>query len=186
MKAFLRYYVELPFAMPQIDDVIGHIPGHWLDVAACEANVRRLLIIDSVKRPHPQSDASHLCVLLSAAEYRPGLVRRTLQWLEVLGDAWEPVVRGDLELAELGPARTQLALSGQYRPFLNATESADRMAIQRVGESTLKSFVDRLAFYLETILGAVPSEPSGSPAGWPAPAESARNALRMTARSIAS
>lgn len=186
MKAFLRYYVELPFAMQQIDDVIGHIPGQWLDVAAREANVRGLLMIDSVKPAPAQLDTSHLCVLLSAAEYHPGLVRRPLQWLEVLGHSWEPVVRGDLELAELGPARTQLALSGQYRPFLTATESTDRMAVQRVGESTLKSFVDRLALYLLTILGTPASEPSSAPPRWPAPAESARNALRMTARSIAS
>jgi hypothetical protein len=186
VKVFLRYYVELPFAMQQIDEVIGRVPGEWLDAAAREANIRGLLLSDPVKPPYAQPDAPHLCVVLSAGEYHPGLIRRPLQWLEVLGDACEPVVRGDLELAELGPARTQLALSGQYRPFFTASESTDRLAVQRVGESTLKSFVDRLALYLATILGAAASEPSGPPAAWPAPAESARNALRMTARSIAS
>ncbi len=170
MKVFLRYYVELPFPAERINDVIGKLPGEWLDVAASEANLRGLLMLGTpAGDSEPDFTAADLCVSISAAEVEGRLMRRALEWLALRGDTPQPILQGDLELAELGPCRTQLALSAQYRPFSGAPESPDRMEARRVGESTLKAFVDQLAAYIQTILGWIPASPINPPAHWPAP-----------------
>lgn len=169
MKIFLRYYVELPFPAKKINDVIGRLPGEWLDRAAADAHLRGLLMLAT---PSPTSEPNlptgELCVSLSAPQTEGTVVRRAVEWLAVAGAAAEPLLRGDLELAELGPCRTQLALSAQYRPFAGAQQTPDRAAAQRVGESTLKAFLDRLADYVQLILGGIPSTAISPAEQWPA------------------
>lgn len=174
MKAFLRYYVEIPLSAAKADEILGQLPAGWLDQAAREANLRALLLLGS---PGLETEsalaAMHLAVLLSPVESEGNLRRRTLEWFEVIGETCEPVLRGDLELAELGPARTQLALSAQYRPMLRFQEGGDRAVAVRIGESTLKAFVDRIADYVNAIYGGVPSEPEPR-SRWRAPDNAAR------------
>ena len=179
MKVFLRYYVELPFPAEKLNDVIGRMPGEWLDRAAADANLRGLLML-GVPAGTGEEDlaAGELCVFLSVPEIDAGVVRRAVEWIAVRGQAAEPVLRGDLELAELGPGRTQLALSAQYQPFKTAQQTADRAAAQRIAESTLKAFVDRLAEYIGMVLDGRPASPGFS--------VRALNALSTTARSMAS
>ena len=168
MKVFLRYYVELPFPAGKINDVIARLRGEWLDRAAGDANLRGLLLLGMpTSTVEPDLAAADLCVSVSAPQTEGTLLRRAVEWLAVRGDASWPVLLGDLELAELGPSRTQLALSAQYRPFITAQQTPDRAAAQRVGESTLKAFVDRLADYLQLILGGIPVGPINPAEQWP-------------------
>jgi hypothetical protein len=168
MKVFLRYYVELPFPVQRINDVIARLPGEWLDRAAGDADVRGLLMLGTpASGTEPDLTPANLCVSLSAPQAEGTLVRRGLEWLAVRGDASQPVLRGDLELAELGPSRTQLALSAQYRPLIAAQQIPDRADEHRVGESTLKAFVDRLAEYVELILGGIPATAVSPAEHWP-------------------
>ena len=167
MKVFLRYFLEIPFPIKEIDRVITELPGEWLDLAARDANLRGLLMLGALPTDEPDLSAGDLCVSISAPEVEGTLLRRALQWLTIRGDAHQPVLQGDLELAELGPSRTQLALSAQYRPSAHVAQSSDRMMAQRVGESTLKAFVDRLADYVQTIAGEPSAVPAG-PANWSA------------------
>lgn len=158
MKAFLRYYVELPFPLTEVDRTITALPGEFLDVAAREANLRGLLMLGPSATTREMSlTAADVCVSLSAPQAESNLVRRPLQWFTGRGDCIDPVLRGDLELAELGPTRTQLAITAQYRPMGDATQFPDRTVAQRVGESTLKAFLDRLATYVQAMLGGLPS-----------------------------
>jgi hypothetical protein len=174
VKAFLRYFVEIPLPVEKADEILGQLPGEWLDQAAREANLRALLLLGSpALEAEPALGVMHLAVLLSPAEPDGHLRRRTLQWFEVIGETCEPVLRGDLELAALGPARTQLALSAQYRPLLRYQEAGDRTLAVRIGESTLKAFVDRIADYVNAIFSGVPSEPDPG-LRWGASEKSAR------------
>jgi hypothetical protein len=64
-----------------------------------------------------------------------------------------PKLEADLELAPLGPSRTQLAISARYRPPLGAVgRVVDRAALHVVAEATIKDFLDRVAERLTTSL----------------------------------
>ncbi len=154
MKVFLRYYVELPFPLAEIDRTIAALPGQLLDAAARDANLRGLLMLGSSATTSESSlTAADVCVSLSPPQTGGSPLRRALQWCAVRGETVHPVLRGDLELAELGPSRTQLAITAQYQPPGEPAQSADRTVAQRVGESTLKAFLDRLGAYIQLMLG---------------------------------
>jgi hypothetical protein len=153
MKVFLRYYVELPFPRTEIDRIITALPGTLLDTAARDANLRALMMLGpAASRDDANLTPVDLCVSLTVPRLDGQLLRRELQWFVVFGDAVRPVLCGDFELAELGPSRTQLAITAQYRPPVTPDRSLDRMAAQRVGESTLKAFLDGLASCVQASL----------------------------------
>ena len=156
MKVFLRYYVELPFPLTEVDRTITALPGEFLDAAARDANLRGLLMLGPATTSEVSLTAGDVCVSLAAPEAESNPLRRPLQWFAGRGDLIDPVLRGDLEFAELGPSRTQLAITAQYRPVGDAAQSPDRTVAQRVGESTLKAFLDRLATYVQAMLGGMP------------------------------
>ena len=70
-----------------------------------------------------------------------------------------PALEADLEVAPLGPDRTQLAMSARYEPpFGPIGRAIDRAVLFRVAEATLKDFLDRVANAL--VEGAEPAVPS--------------------------
>lgn len=152
MKAFLRYYVELPFPLDKVDEAIGRLPSEWIDHAAREAHGRAVELLCPSAGPKPPR--VRLLTAVSAPQDDDHVIRRALQWVVTGESDRTTILRGDLELAELGPSRTQLALSAQYQPFAPCTNTDERMASQRLGESTLKAFVDRLGAYVKAALEA--------------------------------
>ena len=66
-----------------------------------------------------------------------------LEWRPVLARNLLPKLEGDLEVASLGPNRTQVSLSARYRPPLGVVgQAVDRALLHRVAEATVKDFVD--------------------------------------------
>ena len=62
-----------------------------------------------------------------------------------------PALDADLEVAPIGPGRTQLAMSARYVPPFGAVgRTIDRALLSRVAEATVKDFLDRVA---EAIMG---------------------------------
>jgi len=69
-----------------------------------------------------------------------------LRWAAAGATGLFPALDADLEVAPLGPARTQLAMSARYVPPLGAVGRAiDRAVLFRVAEATLKDFLDHVA-----------------------------------------
>ena len=69
-----------------------------------------------------------------------------------------PVLDGDLELAAIGPRRSQLSMNASYEPpFGLIGRMADRALLHRVAEATVKDFVDRIAGALRSRLGSTPA-----------------------------
>jgi hypothetical protein len=61
-----------------------------------------------------------------------------------------PVLNGDLELAPLGLQRSRLTLSASYLPpFGDVGRALDRALLHRVAQSTVRSFLARVAASLE-------------------------------------
>jgi hypothetical protein len=167
MKAFLRYYVELPHPAARVDDAINRLPADWIEEAAREAYLQAVLLLGAPAGL--VGEGASLAVLLLPGQLDAGVSRRSLQWLTTQGTESKILLRGDLELAELGPARSQLALSAQYQPTTPCTDYEERMAAQRLGESTLKAFVDRIAGYVQAVLG------DGAPSFIPRPSNGKLN-----------
>ena len=69
-----------------------------------------------------------------------------LHWAAAGATGLFPSLDADLEIAPLGPDRTQLAMSARYVPPLGAVGRAiDRAVLFRVAEATLKDFLDHVA-----------------------------------------
>ncbi|HLG92131.1 MAG TPA: hypothetical protein VKY15_04020 [Acidimicrobiales bacterium] len=70
-----------------------------------------------------------------------------------------PRLDADLELAPLGPARTQVSLRASYRPPAGRLgQGVDRLLLHRVAESTVRAFVSTACAALaEAAGGAQPS-----------------------------
>lgn len=70
-----------------------------------------------------------------------------------------PSFEADLEIAALGSARTQISISGRYRPPMGAVGRAfDRALLHRVAEATVKDFLDRVG---ETVSARVHATADG-------------------------
>jgi hypothetical protein len=70
-----------------------------------------------------------------------------------------PVLDGDLEFAPLGPSQCRVILSASYlAPFGEVGRQLDRTLLHRVAESTVRSFLVRLAASLEA--GDAKAQPS--------------------------
>ncbi|HMK97435.1 MAG TPA: hypothetical protein VK425_07805, partial [Acidimicrobiales bacterium] len=74
----------------------------------------------------------------------------SIKWQAAERPALFPVLEGDLELVPLGADRSRLILSASYVPPLGELgRRLDRAVLHRVAESTVRSFLRRLASSLE-------------------------------------
>jgi hypothetical protein len=73
-----------------------------------------------------------------------------------------PALNGDIELAPLGPQRCRLTLAASYLPpFGDVGHALDRALLHRVAQSTVRSFLARVASSLEADDGnPTPSAPA--------------------------
>jgi len=79
---------------------------------------------------------------------------RTMAWALVGPCSATPLLEADLEVGSLGNRRTQLAIAGRYfLPGSGTNRHIDRGMAQRVGEATIKEFVDGLARLVQTLVG---------------------------------
>jgi hypothetical protein len=68
-----------------------------------------------------------------------------LRWEAAAQPGLFPSLDADLEVAPLGPERTQLAMSARYVPPFRAIGRAlDRALLSRVAEATVKDFLDHV------------------------------------------
>jgi hypothetical protein len=148
---FIRYYVELAQAMPDLERLLLQAPASWLPNLAENADERGQRLLTEVGFP---MDGHRIVKRVSIAVGAP--VRSSARtWIPI---SWQatgpsglfPVLEGDLEIATLGAELTQLAFSAQYRPPLGLIgRTADRALLSRVAEATIKDFVDRIAERLD-------------------------------------
>jgi hypothetical protein len=69
-----------------------------------------------------------------------------------------PMLNGDLELAPLGPESSRLTLAASYRPpFGDVGRALDHALLHRVAQSTIRSFLTRVATILTADEGREPA-----------------------------
>lgn len=78
-----------------------------------------------------------------------------MTWREGEPERLFPQLDADLEVAALGPRRTQVSINARYRPPIGMLGRAvDRAMLHCVAEATIKDFLDRVG---ERVCPRVPS-----------------------------
>jgi hypothetical protein len=144
---FVRYYVEILLPPEQVEAALVGTPAGWLSALAGEADQRGGgLLADVGVGPFGPRLGRRVAVSVGAPLRLPSKTLLPFTWRPTGGGGLLPDLDGDVELGELGPGRTQLALSARYRPPFGALgRTADRVLLHRVAEATVKDFLDRIA-----------------------------------------
>lgn len=94
----------------------------------------------------------------SAEVHRRGLVY-PMTWTATGAQSLFPTLTADLILSHDGPDSTRISVEGTYKPPLGAVgRVVDRMALWRVAEAAVRSWVDQ-------VVAALVREPGAHPAG---------------------
>jgi len=143
---FARYFVELPVGADRIEAaLVGATADDWLPGIARDANHRGDVLLAQVGFGDDVRIARQVAIELGEVVRMPSKTVIPMRWHATGAAGLFPALDADLEIAPLGPHRTQLAMSARYVPPLGALGRAiDRAMLFRVAEATLKDFLDRV------------------------------------------
>jgi hypothetical protein len=147
MEFFVRYFVELELPMAAVDTALDKLPPEWVVAVANKAHDRALGFMLEAD-PLAGDDLAGAVVVLrmEPAASHGSTTIRTMAWALLGPDSARPLLDADLELGSLGHNRCQLAVAGRYYvPGSGTNRRIDRGTGQRVGEATIKDFVDGVA-----------------------------------------
>ena len=158
---FVRYFVELSLPFPEVEEGLLRSPLEWVPGLAREAHARGEVLLAEVGFGPPGRRIERGVEIKLGRPQRLGSKTVVpMSWRPTWPGALFPVLEADLELAPLGPARTQLGMSALYRhPLGQLGRAIDRALLHRVAEATLKDFLDRAAEVLEQLLGSAARPP---------------------------
>jgi len=142
---FLRYYVELDLPTERVEPALLESPSSWLP-ALVDGAVERAepLLAEVGVGSNGLRVAKRVVVRLGQPIKFPSKLSLPMTWEP--GGRLLPTLNAELEVASLGRARTQLAISGRYDPPLGTVgRTVDRLALHRVAEATIQDFLDRVA-----------------------------------------
>jgi hypothetical protein len=143
---FARYFVELPVGADHVEAALTDAAADdWLPGIARDANHRGDVLLAEVGFGDDVRIARRVGIELGDVVRMPTKTVVPMRWQATGAAGLFPSLDADLEIAPLGPHRTQLAMSARYVPPLGALGRAiDRAMLFRVAEATLKDFLDRV------------------------------------------
>ena len=165
---FARYFVELPMRPERVEAALLRDPDAWLPGLAGSANHHGDALLAEVGFGSDVRVARTVTVEFGEPDRRcrprPCC---PLRWTATGVSGLFPSLDADLEIAPLGPDRTQLAMSARYVPPLGALGRViDRAVLFRVAEATLKDFLDRVREALLAEVDELPRSGVSPPIGW--------------------
>ena len=148
---FARYFVELTAAPAAVEAALLQAPAAWMSGLAAEADDRgRRLLADVGAGRAPHRIEKRVLITVGPPVRMPSRTVMPLTWEATGPGTLFPRMDADLELAPLGPGRTQLAISATYQPPLGPLgQMIDRILLHRLAEATVKDFLDRVGSTLE-------------------------------------
>jgi hypothetical protein len=157
---FARYFIELPMPPERVTDALTRHPGTWVPGLAEQANLVGDTLLADVGFGDQVRIARRVLLELGDPIQTSTTTVIPLRWSATGSAGLFPSLDADLEIAPLGPARTQLAMSARYVPPMGAVGRAiDRAVLFRVAEATLKDFLDRVGDAIRPEhAGAAPSD----------------------------
>ena len=166
---FIRYFAELSIPSERVEEVLLRDASEWIPGLAVDAGDHGArLSADVGIGPEGHRVTKTVSIDVGDATRLGEKTVLPLIWRAAGAEALFPVMEGDLEVAPLGPNRTQLAMSARYQPPLGPVGRAiDRAVMHRVAEATIKDFVDRVAAAIEARaasdgVGQANTEPTAS------------------------
>jgi hypothetical protein len=144
---FVRYYVELAMPIEEAERRLLDSPGDWVPGLAREAGARGDALLGEVGFGEGRLRVAKAVHIELRPPARLGSTAvLPLTWSPTGPGGLFPTLEADLEIAPLGPARSQLAISARYEPPLGIVGRAvDRALLHRVAEATIKDFLDHAA-----------------------------------------
>lgn len=149
---FIRYYLDLPIPFETLETALLAQPEAWLPGLARDAESRGEHLLAEVGFAVDDAHRLDKQVEIGFGEpYRiPGKTLLPMSWKATGPERLFPALDADLEVASLGPNRTQLSISARYRPPMGLLGRAlDRALLHRVAEATAKDFLDRVGEALQ-------------------------------------
>ena len=142
----MRYYIELPLPVAEVEQELVGSPAGWLSAVAGAAQARGDALLGAVGvGPLGPRLGRRVAIELGEPVRFVSMTWLPLTWEPVGLEGLLPRLDANLELGSLGGDRTQLAISAHYRPPLGALGQAlDRVLVHRVAEATVKDFLDRV------------------------------------------
>jgi hypothetical protein len=149
---FIRYFLDIPLPFEAVERELLAQPEVWVPGLAREAESRgeRLLAevgfaVDDAHRLDKQVEIG-----LGDPYRSPTKTLLPMTWKATGAARLFPALEADLEVASLGPNRTQLSISARYTPPMGPLGRAlDRALLHRVAEATAKDFLDRVGEALQ-------------------------------------
>jgi hypothetical protein len=141
---FVHYYTDVPVPIADVEhnlDLLRSHLGSWADVAYREGEELRARV-----GPNEGTLAKEVRLELGIAEiHRSGLVY-PISWSATGAGVLFPTLEADLTLSHVGVEQTRISLEGTYEPPLGTLgRVVDRVMLRKVADSTVKSWMDRLA-----------------------------------------
>lgn len=153
MEFFLRYFVEVELPMAAVETALDQLPAEWLVTVANKAHDRALgFMLEADPRAGDDLAGAVVVLGIEPAARHGSTTIRTMTWALIGPHSAKPLLDADLEVGSLGRRRSQLAVAGRYYvPGSGTNRHIDRGTAQRIGEATIKEFVDGLAHIVQTL-----------------------------------
>ncbi len=142
---FIRYFLDLSVPFGDVEGALLHAPQEWVPGLAEDAEGRGELLLTEVGFGTDRRVEKQIVIELGAPYRIPSKTLLPMSWRATGPQGLFPSLEADIEVAALGPNRTQLSISARYKPPLGAVGRAiDRALLHRVAEATVKDFLDRV------------------------------------------
>ncbi|MEX0991259.1 MAG: hypothetical protein WD004_03190 [Actinomycetota bacterium] len=158
---FARYFLELPLSTTVVEDALLAQPGGWVPGLVEDVEQRGEALLGEVGLTASGRLQKRVVIEFRDPIRFPSRTVLPMTWRAASNQSLFPVFEADVEVAELGPHRTQLAISARYRPPLGPVGAAiDRALLHRVAETMVKDFLDRAGDKLVSLAAAPPAPPA--------------------------
>lgn len=142
---FVRYYLDLALPFGIVETAFLCDPAAWLPGVAEAADVQGDRLLAEVGFGQGHRIEKRIEIEVGEPAHLGGTTLLPMTWKATGADSVFPALEADLELAPMGPDRTQVSISARYRPPLGRLGRAlDRALLHRVAEATIKDFLDRV------------------------------------------
>ncbi|HEY7756218.1 MAG TPA: hypothetical protein VID69_08335 [Actinomycetota bacterium] len=143
---FARYYLDLEVPYADVEASLTADPETWMPGLLRAAEERGEALLAEVGFGLDERRIDKEVEIRVGTPYRiPTKTLLPMSWTATGAERLFPQLDADIEVAALGPHRTQLSISARYRPPMGVIGRAlDRALLHRVAEATIKDFLDRV------------------------------------------
>jgi hypothetical protein len=118
---FIRYFIEIPRPMAEVEAELLGTPGRLLTGPAQDAEARGNQLLTEVGfGPAHARVAKQVEIQFGTPLRFPSRTILPMSWTPAGLDNLFPALEADVEVGELGPERTQLSISARYTPPLGS------------------------------------------------------------------